>query len=252
MEKDPTKRFSDRVGMYVKYRPHYPQAVLYCLQDECGLTETAVIADVGSGTGILTKLFLDNGNQVYGVEPNDEMREAAETYLAEYAYFSSVNSRSEATTLPTNSVDFITAGQAFHWFQWRETKKEFDRILKPNGVVALVWNERRFGDDSFESAYDAFLRELVPEYEKVAHRSRQDALDLFFNGRYQLRTFPNQQLMNFESLKGRFLSSSYAPLPGDPRHEAAVELLQTLFDTYAENGRVAFHYKTRLFYDFFS
>ena len=146
MEKDPTKRFSDRVEMYVKYRPHYPTAVLACLQEECGLTETAVIADIGSGTGILTKLFLDNGNRVYGVEPNDEMREAAESYLADYAKFVSVNGRSEATTLPDHSVEFITAGQAFHWFQWQETKAEFKRILKPNGIVALVWNERHYGD----------------------------------------------------------------------------------------------------------
>jgi len=158
MEKDPTKRFSDRVEMYVKYRPHYPQAILTCLEKECGLTETAVIADVGSGTGILTKLFLDHGNKVYGVEPNAEMRQAAEAYLADYAHFTSVNGRSEATTLPAHSVDFVTAGQAFHWFQWQETRTEFRRILKPGGIVALVWNERRQQADSFEDAYDAQLQ----------------------------------------------------------------------------------------------
>ena len=249
MEKDPTKRFSDRVDLYVKYRPHYPTAVLACLQAECGLSETAVIADIGSGTGILTKLFLDNGNRVYGVEPNDEMREAAESYLADYAKFVSVNGRSEATTLPDHSVDFITAGQAFHWFQWQETKAEFKRILKPDGIVSLVWNERQYGDNSFESAYDALMRELVGEYNKVVHTSRQDALDSFFNGRYQLRTFPHQQIFDFESLQGRFLSSSYAPLPNDANYETVMAALKGLFDRYAENGRVTFHYNTRLYYD---
>lgn len=249
MQEDPTKRFSNRVDLYVKYRPHYPQAVLTCLQEECGLTETAVIADIGSGTGILTKLFLDSGNMVYGVEPNDEMREAAETYLADYANFMSVNGRSEATTLPDNSVDFITAGQAFHWFQWQETKAEFKRILKSSGVIGLVWNVRRHGDDSFASEYDALMRELVGEYNKVVHTSRQDRLDLFFNGRYQLRTFPHQQIFDFESLQGRLLSSSYAPLPGDANYETVMIALRELFDRYAENGRVTFHYNTRLYYD---
>ncbi len=249
MEKDSTKRFSDRVDLYVKYRPHYPTAVLDCLQEECGLMETAVIADIGSGTGILTKLFLDNGNLVYGVEPNDEMRHAAELYLADYDKFVSVNGRSEATTISDQTIDFITAGQAFHWFQWQETKAEFKRILKPNGVVALVWNERQHGDDSFESEYDALMRELVGEYRKVVHTSRQDALDLFFNGRYQFRTFPNQQSLNFESLQGRFLSSSYAPLPGDAQYETVMVGLRRLFGRYAENGRVTFHYNTRLYYN---
>jgi ubiquinone/menaquinone biosynthesis C-methylase UbiE len=249
MEKDPTKRFSDRVEMYVKYRPHYPQAILTCLEKECSLTETAVIADVGSGTGILTKLFLDHGNKVYGVEPNAEMRQAAEQYLAEYTRFSSVNGRSEATTLPAHSVDFVTAGQAFHWFQWQETRTEFRRILKPGGIVALVWNERRQQADSFEDAYDALLQELVGEYRQVVHTSRQDALELFFNGRYQLRTFPNQQIFDFAGMTGRFLSSSYAPLPADPRHPAMMTQLRQLFDRYAENGRITFHYHTHLFYD---
>lgn len=249
MTKDPTKRFSDRVENYVQYRPHYPQAVLACLQAECSLTETAVIADIGSGTGILTKLFLDNGNLVYGVEPNDEMRNAGELYLADYERFVTVNGRSEATTLPDKSVDFVTAGQAFHWFRWLETKEEFKRILKPNGVVALVWNERRQEDDSFESKYDALMRELVGEYRQVVHTSRPDALDLFFNGRYQLRTFPQQQIFDFVSLQGRFLSSSYAPLPGDDRYETVMVQLKALFEKYEENGRVVFHYNTRLYYD---
>ncbi len=252
MAKDPTKRFSGRVENYVRYRPHYPEAVLTCLQKECGLSETAVIADIGSGTGILTKLFLDNGNAVYGVEPNDEMRQAAESYLAGYEHFTSVNGRSEATTLPDQAIDFITAGQAFHWFQWQETREEFKRILKPGGVVALVWNQRKHGDHagaSFESQYDAIMRDLIGEYNKVVHTSRQDALEFFFNGRYQLRTFPNQQVLDFESFMGRLLSSSYAPLPGDPRYEPVLAQMRQLFDKYEEEGRVILHYSTRLYYD---
>jgi SAM-dependent methyltransferase len=250
VETDPTKRFSDRVDMYVKYRPDYPRTVLAYLQEECQLTETAVIADIGSGTGLLTKLFLDNGNLVYGVEPNDEMRGAAEGYLADYERFVSINGRSEDTTLPDQTIDFITAGQAFHWFQWRETKVEFKRILKPGGIVVLVWNERVHGNDSFESEYDKLMRDMVGEYRQVVHTSRQDALKSFFNnGRYQLRTFSHHQIFDFESLQGRFLSSSYAPLPDDPRYEGVMATLRRIFDEYQENGRITFHYNTRLYYD---
>src|SRR4051812_26588364 len=104
---NPTRRFSSRVENYVKYRPSYPAEVVELLAAECGLTPTALVADVGSGTGLLAELFLKNGNHVFGVEPNREMREAGERLLGSYANFTSVNGTAEATTLPDRSVDMI-------------------------------------------------------------------------------------------------------------------------------------------------
>ena len=111
---DPTRRFSNRVEHYIRYRPSYPPAVIDCLEREFGLTAAYVVADVGSGTGILTELLLRHGNTVFGIEPNADMRAAAERLLREYPAFRSIAGVAERTTLPTASVDWITAGQAFH------------------------------------------------------------------------------------------------------------------------------------------
>src|SRR5215472_7865132 len=108
---DPTQRFSSRVDDYVRYRPTYPSEVINLLRQECGLTPDTTIADIASGTGIFTRLLLDNGNRVYGVEPNVAMRHAGEEFLASYSRFSSRDGTAEATTLPDQSVDLVTAAQ---------------------------------------------------------------------------------------------------------------------------------------------
>ena len=161
---DPTRRFSSRVDNYIKYRPGYPSAVIDTLASECGLTEQLIVADVGSGTGILSELFLKHGNPVFGVEPNREMREAGERRLKQYPNFTSVNGTAEATTLPDRSMDFITAGQAFHWFDRIQTRKEFTRILKGGGWVALIWNDRHIDTSPFLCAYEDLLRQYGIDY----------------------------------------------------------------------------------------
>ena len=140
---DPTQRFTSRVEHYVRYRPSYPRDLLDLLETRCGLSSASVVADVGSGTGILSELFLENGNRVIGIEPNKEMREAAERRLRRHPRFTSVAGTAEATTLDDASADFVAAGQAFHWFDPERARTEFSRILKPGGWVVLAWNLRR-------------------------------------------------------------------------------------------------------------
>ena len=164
---DAKQRFSDRVADYVRYRPGYPLALIDLLRAECGLRPDHVIADVGSGTGLLSRLFLDNGNRVFGVEPNEEMRQAGEEYLAAYDQFSSVSGSSEATALPEASVDFITAAQAFHWFEPVTTRREFLRILKPHGWVIVIWNDRRISETAFGRAYEDLLIRYGTDYTRV-------------------------------------------------------------------------------------
>ena len=135
---DPTKRFSNRVENYRKYRPRYPKAIIPLLEQECGLTHDARIADIGSGTGLLAELFLEHGNRVFGIEPNLEMRAAGDKLLAKYPNFSSTDATAEATTLADSSVDFVTVGQAFHWFDRDRAGKEFERILKDGGWVVII------------------------------------------------------------------------------------------------------------------
>lgn len=246
----PTERFSSRVENYLRYRPGYPQQVIATLCTECGLTEESVIADIGSGTGILTEMFLRQGNQVYAVEPNREMRTAGEQLLNHYAGFDSINGAAEMTTLAAHSVDFITAGQAFHWFDRARTKIEFSRILKSGGWVVLLWNERLVSVTPFLQAYEDWLMTYATDYDKVDHRQIDDQTltDFFGTAKYQSRTFPNQQDFDFAGLRGRALSSSYVPEAAHPHFAPMMDKLQRIFLAHAENGQVSFAYETRMYY----
>ena len=178
---DAKQRFSNRVADYVRYRPGYPSALIDLLRSECGLRPDQAVADVGSGTGLLSKLFLENGNRVFGIEPNEEMRRAGEECLAGYKNFSSVRGSSEATTLPDSSVDFITAAQAFHWFEPAATRREFLRILKPHGWVVVIWNDRRISETAFGRAYEDLLVRYGTDYSRVkeAYHELQDMKKFF-------------------------------------------------------------------------
>ncbi len=247
---DPTQRFSSRVENYIKYRPGYPYEVLETLRSECGLTSDSIIADVGSGTGILTEMFLRNGNVVYGIEPNREMREAAERLLKDYPRFHSVAARAEETTLDDASADFITAGQSFHWFDREKTGEEFARILKPQGWVALIWNERVTTTTPFLIAYERLLKDYSTDYEQVDHRrvDEEAIRDFFGSDDFNLKQFKNVQVFDYEGVKGRLLSSSYAPEEGHPNYEPALAELERIFQAYQDEGRVVFEYITQMYY----
>jgi SAM-dependent methyltransferase len=245
-----TTRFSNRVKDYAKYRPHYPLKVLEFLTSELGLTKDSVVADVGSGTGILSELFIGNGNHVYGIEPNKEMREAAERRFKRYKDFVSVNATAEDTTLGDRSVDFVVAGQAFHWFDLRTAKIEFRRILRPNGFVVLIWNDRRTAASDFLRGYEALLNRYGTDYKEVKHiRIGNRELDRFFGKTHHHRkVFKNSQTLEFDGLKGRLLSSSYVPAEGRPGHVPMITDLEELYATYEKNGFVLFKYDTNLHY----
>ena len=247
---DPTQRFSDRVGNYVKYRPGYPAAVIDTLRTDCQLTGASVVADVGSGTGILTELFLKNGARVFGVEPNREMREAGERLLRGYPRFTSIAATAEATTLPAHSVDFVAAGQAFHWFDRRQARQEFRRILKPQGWVVLVWNKRRTEATPFLEAYEKLLLTYAIDYQTVTHRLITDeVIAAFFRpGVFKLKVFESSRLQDFEGCKGGLLSASYTPQAGHPNYEPMLAELRSIFEAHQVNGMVPFEYDTKMYY----
>jgi ubiquinone/menaquinone biosynthesis C-methylase UbiE len=164
---DPPGRFSDRVEDYVRFRPSYPAAVIELLRAEVGVGPGCTVADVGSGTGILTALLLESGSRVIAVEPNPAMRGAAEESLATHPRFVSVEGSAEATGLDDSSVDGITVAQAFHWFRVDDTAREFARILHPGGWVALIWNSRPLSGSPFLCAYESFLEEWGTDYTAV-------------------------------------------------------------------------------------
>jgi SAM-dependent methyltransferase len=247
MSSKPEQRFSDRVANYVCYRPSYPVEVLEHLQSEIGLTPNSVVADIGSGTGISAALFLRYGCEVFAVEPNREMRAAAEQALSSYERFHSVDGKAEATTLPDRSIDLIVAAQAFHWFQGEATRAEFNRLLKPTGYVMLIWNERHLDTTPFLRGYEQLLLTHATDYAQVRHENIQsEALRAFFaDGEYVTHVVPNKQRFDFEGLKGRLLSSSYAPAEGQSGHEAMIADLRRLFEAHQVDGQVCFTYDTR-------
>ena len=247
-ETDSTRLFSNRAENYAKYRPSYPQAVLECLRDECGLTPTHTVADIGSGTGILSELFLKNGNPVFCVEPNDEMRAMAETLLSHYPNFSSVDGTAEATTLPDDSVDLVTAGQALHWFDRSKAKIEFGRISRPGSHVMFVWNTADCDGSPFMAAHERLLAKYRAEYRRADWEKRAQDIALLFDGKMDVRLYNNAQNLDFAALKGGHLSSSYTPLAGHPQHEPLIRDLCELFDTFQKGGLVRFLNVTRMYF----
>jgi len=246
--KDATQRFSSRVNDYVRFRPGYPREIIEVLKKECGLTPDTVIADIASGTGIFTRMLLENGNRVFGVEPNDEMRRAGECFLADCPRFTSTAGTAEATALPDHSVDFVTAAQAAHWFDRENARREFIRILKPGGWLVLVWNDRRMHATEFQREYEHLLRTYGTDYEDVRHAGKTLAIHSFFPQSFQTRVFEYKQTFDYAGLEGRLLSSSYTPQKDHPQYNPMLHQLRRIFDRHQLNGRVSFDYDTRVYY----
>jgi SAM-dependent methyltransferase len=244
-----TSRFSDRVENYIRYRPSYPPEVVKSLSSDCGLTPSHAVADIASGTGIWTRILLEHGNRVFAVEPNVDMRLAAEKLLGDFPRLVSVSGSAEATMLQNESVEFVTAAQAAHWFDRQRARAEFVRILKPGGWLVLLWNERLVDTTPFLRDYEQLLLTYGTDYEAVRHERTTDAVNEFFDPvRFQQRTFEMRQEFDYAGLEGRLLSSSYAPGPGQPKHAPMLEELRRIFSLHTAKGRVQVDYLTRIYF----
>ncbi len=243
-EQDPTTRFSDRVDAYIKYRPGYPDGLIASLHDLIGLEKGSVVADIGSGTGISSEIFLRHGMTVYGVEPNAAMRRGAEEYLAGFEDFHSINAQAEETALPDQSVDLIAAGQAFHWFDREAAKEEWRRILKPQGHVILFWNSRRTHGTPFLEAYEEMLLQFGTDYRQVNHQniSDEEIVRFFHPNVVQTLRLYNEQLLDPDGLRGRLESSSYIPRPGHPDYMPMVGRLSEIFAEFQQENTVRIEY----------
>jgi ubiquinone/menaquinone biosynthesis C-methylase UbiE len=245
----PTERFSSRVQDYVRYRPSYPREVIGVLQQECSLTRDHVVADIASGTGLFTRLLLENGNQVFGVEPNPDMRRAGEEFLSAYQNFHSVDATAEATTLPNNGIDLITSAQAAHWFKPERAIQEFQRISKPGAFTVIIFNDRLVKGDAFADDYENLVVKYGTDYSAVQRLGKIfEGHEFFSPYRCEKRTLPNHQDLNYAALEGRLLSSSYAPQRGDPGFAPMLDDLRQLFEKHQRNGIVRMHYDTNIYF----
>jgi SAM-dependent methyltransferase len=205
-------------------------------------------ADIGSGTGILTKLLAPFFESVVGVEPNLEMRLAGEEELSHFANFRSVDGTAEDTTIGPKSIDLVVVAQAFHWFDLQKFRSECIRILRDEGIVALIWNNRHVNTPFLEK-YEELLRRYATDYNEVKHQNvTQDQLRVFFGGEFGTMQFPNKQQFDREGLLGRHDSSSYAPKEGSDEYLILRRELETAFERYSENGKIDFNYTTELYW----
>ena len=246
---DTYSRYSRVVENYMRYRPRYPPGIIDLLTAECGLLPTQVVADIGSGPGLLTELFLKNRHQVYGVEPNLEMRSAAGHLLRTYPLFTSIAGIAEATTLANHSVHMIAVGQAFHWFKREPTRQEFLRILIPQGWVVLVWNLERNNGSPFAMAFEQFWQKHIDPSARFSERKRSDYLTQFFGAdNLKEKSLDNYQVCDFEALKGLALSFLKAPQADDPRYPAMLDELKAIFNHYQADETVTLEYDTAIVY----
>jgi SAM-dependent methyltransferase len=247
---DSKTRFSNRVEDYVRYRPSYPAEVVTTLQRECGLTASSITADIGAGTGILSQLFLSNGNTVYAVEPNERMRHAATEWLGGNPQFHAVAGSAEETTLAASSVDFVAVAQAFHWFDRAQAKREFARILRPGGWIVLLWNDRDETSTPFAREYEDLLVTYGKDYLKVKHRniSENDIAEFFGPAEMTVLRLSNFQEFDLDGLLGRLRSSSYVPAPGERNHEEIMQAARDLFARYQVGGQVRMEYETVMYF----
>lgn len=244
-----TSRFSNRVDDYLRYRPRYPQQVISFLNDSGYLAKSDIIADIGSGTGFLSLMFLENGNKVFAVEPNKEMRLAGEQFLAGRGDAVSVDGTAEATTLPDHSVDIVTAAQAFHWFDIERFREECRRILRGKALALMMWNIRDQESTPFLRAYEQLLRVHGTDYAQIRHHDISDEEVGVFYGTAgcRIQSFPNNQILDFDSVKGRLLSASYVPKAGEKGFDLMIADLRTIFDEHQHDGAVEIRYTTKIF-----
>ena len=240
--------FRGRSEYYNRSRPGYPPSLINLLRDRISFSPSWNVADIGSGTGILSKLFLSNGNTVFGVEPNEEMRAVSVSFLGEYHDFHPVSGAGEQTGLEDNSVDLISCGQSFHWFDTNKAAREFKRILKPEGYVVLVWNDRLPGDKGINAEYEKICASYSPKYHSSGSTVlNKEGFGAFFSRGYEEHALGNFQNLDLDGLKGRYLSASYAISHENERYSELMNSLEEAFRANETDGYVRIEYETRVF-----
>lgn len=241
------ENFTGKADLYSMFRPSYPNEYINYLHSENYLSEGSVIADIGSGTGILTKLLLEKKLNVLAIEPNNDMRGIAEKNLWVYDQYKSINATAENTSLKNNSVDLITVAQAFHWFDKEKFRLECKRILKENSKVSLVWNSKDVLSPLMIELQE-ICKETCPKFKGFSGgiEDTPDVYNQFLkNGIYEMMVYRNDLEMDLEGFLGRNLSSSFSPLREEKEFEPYRTALTNLFYKNGLNGKIIYPYITK-------
>lgn len=243
----PTDKFSGKADVYSKSRPSYPNEYIDYLFSANSLNETSKVADIGSGTGILSRQLLKRGLNVITVEPNDDMRRKAEQDLNEFEHFISIKASAEETTLPDKNLDLVIAAQAFHWFDQEKFKCECKRILKKDAKVALVWNSRDSSNPLIIENAEIF-KKYCPSFYGFSGGIGEDEeifTRFYREGKYEYKRFPNDITLDFNGFLGRNLSASYSLKPEDKDYQLFMEAITDLFEKYNNGGKIVMPNYTR-------
>lgn len=233
---------------HLKYRFDYPEKLIDFLYDACGFSRESVIADIGSGMGTFTRLLLERGSRVVAIEPCRELRETAERILAdEFPRFFSLEACAENTTLSDASVHHIACAQSFHYFDGEKCRREFRRILRPEGSVVLI-GMRPVCDDEFNRECDALIRRYSGYGRGMGGEDMDSVYSAFFSGSGFVNfSLSGQMSLDFEGLRGRLFSSYCLPGPGENGHDELMEELELLFELYQQSGKVNYIYEIRAY-----
>jgi ubiquinone/menaquinone biosynthesis C-methylase UbiE len=231
------ERFTGRVDVYEKYRLRYPAAVVDVLRERCGLKQNDLVADIGAGTGMLAEILLEAGNRVVAIEPNAEMRAACERLALRFDDLRVLDAAAEATGLEDASVDLVTVGRAFHWFDQARALKEFARVLKPGGWVALVSNRRDREATAAGREYEQILLEHGMDYAKVRGGYRSfEGLKPYGDGETFEVKMPGEARLTLEEFLGQTQSLSVVPMPGHAKYHGMQRALREFFAKWSEDG----------------
>jgi SAM-dependent methyltransferase len=245
---DPTRRFSSRVSDYARYRPRYPAGLIEALVRRTGLRPSWIIADIGCGTGLSAEPFLENGNTVFGVEPNPDMRNAAAVELARFPQFRAIGGSAEAPPLAPASVDVVISGQAFHWFDSKRALTEFRRIVRRGGPIVILWNTRRTSGSAPAEAFEAIVQRFGTDYGQVRHdRFDEERMRGVFGGECERLSIQHVQDLDFETLRGRLASMSFLPAAGDPARDLMLAALDEAWEKNAEGSVYRLDYETEIY-----
>lgn len=249
---DSVELFSARAGYFARRRPGYPDDLIQVLGDAGVWNPRLIVADVGAGTGISSELFLRHGNEVWAVEPNAEMRSAAEVLRGQYASFHLLGGSAEKIGLPDASVDLVVAATAFHWFDAAKSRVEMRRILKPGGYAVLIWNERRRTNTPFLQAYEDLMMRFGTDYQDRWGKRRPAlgdmAAELMGSNEVHSYRIAHEQYLTQAAFTERVLSASYAPLPGDEKFQPMMEATTALFEEWQKDGTVTMEYETAMYW----
>ena len=244
---DPENLFAGKASIYSRYRPGYPREIIQILEEETGFNNDWKVADIGSGTGILSGLFIENGNTVYCVEPNYEMQSEALRRYDNLGNHIPVTGTAEHTNLREQSIDLIVAGQSFHWFNTDLAKEEFGRIIRPGGFAALIWNNRSEDEGTFSREYDKICVKYSRNYHGTGSTAiTEETFQNFFTHGYRRYNIQNYRQIDQDGVVGRYLSAIYALKPEDSDYGIAMKSLMDLFRRFQKDGKVTMEYTTEI------